>query len=61
MLVLGDDEVCQLLHMKERGEDPTDGLFEIADEFLCLDCHGDSTICNLSRGLANGHRGALKR
>lgn len=34
MLVLDDDKVCQMLHMKERGEDPTDLLFEIADDFL---------------------------
>jgi hypothetical protein len=34
MLVLDDEKVCEMLHMKERGEDPTDCLFEIADDFL---------------------------
>lgn len=34
MLVLDDEKVCQMLHMKERGEDPTDYLFDIADDFL---------------------------
>lgn len=34
MLVLNDDKVCQMLHMKERGEDPTDLLFDVADDFL---------------------------
>lgn len=34
MLVVDDEKVCQMLHMKERGEDPTDYLFEIADNFL---------------------------
>jgi hypothetical protein len=27
ILVLDDDKVCTMLHMKERGEDPTDALF----------------------------------
>lgn len=34
MLILNDDEVCKMLEMKERGEDPTDFLFDIADDFL---------------------------
>jgi len=34
MLILDDDQVCAMLHMKERGEDPTDRLFELADDFL---------------------------
>jgi hypothetical protein len=34
MLVLNDDMICKMLHMKERGEDPTDFLFELADDFL---------------------------
>lgn len=34
MLILDDEKVCKMLHMKERGEDPTDYLFEIADDFL---------------------------
>lgn len=34
ILVLDDDQVCEMLHMKERGEDPTDYLFDLADDFL---------------------------
>ncbi|GBQ94878.1 hypothetical protein [Gluconobacter cerinus] len=34
MLILDDDKVCEMLHMKERGEDPTDYLFDLADNFL---------------------------
>jgi len=34
MLIINDDEVCKMLHMKEGGEDPTDRLFELADDFL---------------------------
>lgn len=34
MLVLDDDQICKMLEMKERGEDPTDLLFDVADEFL---------------------------
>jgi len=34
MLIIDDDTVCGMLHMKERGGDPTDCLFEIADNFL---------------------------
>ncbi len=34
MLVLNDNQVCEMLHMKERGEDPTDFLFDLADDFL---------------------------
>jgi hypothetical protein len=34
MLVLDDERICQMLHMKERGEDPTDLLFDMADHFL---------------------------
>jgi hypothetical protein len=34
MLIIGDDKVCEMLHMKDRGEDPTDCLFDLADDFL---------------------------
>lgn len=34
MLVVDDEKVCRMLHMKEQGEDPTDCLFELADDFL---------------------------
>jgi hypothetical protein len=34
MLVIDDDQVCKMLHMKDRGDDPTDLLFDVADEFL---------------------------
>ncbi|GLU37401.1 restriction endonuclease [Pseudomonas sp. NBRC 100443] len=34
MLIVNDEKVCEMLHMKERGEDPTDCLFELADNFL---------------------------
>lgn len=34
MLVVNDECVCDMLHRKDRGEDPTDCLFELADEFL---------------------------
>lgn len=34
ILVLDDDQLCEMLHMKERGEDPTDYLFDLADDFL---------------------------
>ncbi|MCB1098925.1 MAG: restriction endonuclease [Verrucomicrobiae bacterium] len=34
LLVLDDENVCEMLHSKERGEDPSDLLFEWADEFL---------------------------
>ncbi|MBI6899496.1 restriction endonuclease [Pseudomonas putida] len=34
MLIVDDEKICKMLHMKERGEDPTDCLFEIADNFL---------------------------
>jgi hypothetical protein len=34
MLVVDDHTLCEMLHMKERGEDPTDFLFDLADNFL---------------------------
>ncbi|MBX7135014.1 MAG: restriction endonuclease [Fimbriimonadaceae bacterium] len=34
ILVLNDDHVCEMLHMRERGEDPSDFLFELTDDFL---------------------------
>lgn len=34
MLILDDEMVCEMLHMKERGEDPSDLLFDTADDFL---------------------------
>jgi hypothetical protein len=34
MLIVDDEAVCKMLHLKERGDDPTDFLFERADSFL---------------------------
>lgn len=34
ILAVDDEDVCKMLHMKERGEDPTDFLFELTDNFL---------------------------
>lgn len=34
MLIVSDEKLCEMLQMKERGEDPTDCLFELADNFL---------------------------
>lgn len=34
MLALNDEMLCHMLHMKEQGEDPTDFLFDMTDEFL---------------------------
>lgn len=34
ILVIDDEQVCKMLHMREKGEDPTDLLFEEADNFL---------------------------
>jgi hypothetical protein len=34
ILVVNDDMVCTMLQNRERGEDPTDYLFEIADNFM---------------------------
>jgi len=34
MLVIDDEQVCEMLHMRENGADPTDLLFDVADEFL---------------------------
>ena len=34
VLVIDDDQVCEMLHMKENGEEPADLLFDVADEFL---------------------------
>ncbi|QOT75733.1 restriction endonuclease [Cupriavidus basilensis] len=34
MLVIDDGQIIDMLQMKERGEDPTDRLFELADDFL---------------------------
>ena len=34
ILALDDEAVCRMLHMKEQGEDPTDFLFELTDNFL---------------------------
>jgi hypothetical protein len=34
MLVLDDEKLCAMLHKKERGEDPSDLLFDWADDFL---------------------------
>ena len=34
ILVLSDDDLCKMLHMRDAGDDPTDHLFDLADEFL---------------------------
>lgn len=34
MLIVNDDKLCEMLHMKERGEDPSDALFDLSDDFL---------------------------
>lgn len=34
ILALDDETACRMLHMKEKGEDPTDLLFELVDDFL---------------------------
>lgn len=34
MLILDDDKVCELIHAKGRGDDPSDLLFQFSDEFL---------------------------
>ena len=34
MLIVNDEKICEMLHMKERGDDPSDCLFELADKFL---------------------------
>lgn len=34
MLVIDDDILCRMLHMKERGDNPTDFLFQLAGDFL---------------------------
>lgn len=34
MLIIDDDTLCKMLHMKEKGDNPSDFLFELADDFL---------------------------
>ena len=34
IMVIYDEILCEMLHMKGRGEDPTDKLFELVDDFL---------------------------
>lgn len=34
ILSINDNQVCDMLHKKEQGEDPTDFLFDITDDFL---------------------------
>lgn len=34
LLILDDDNVCELLHAKDRGDDPSDYLFRLSDDFL---------------------------
>ncbi len=34
LLVLDDEKICEMLHMREQGDDPSDRLFEWVDEFL---------------------------
>lgn len=33
-LIVDDDVLCEMLHMRERGNDPSDRLFDLADDFL---------------------------
>lgn len=34
MLILDDDKLCELLHAKDCGDDPSDKLFQLLDDFL---------------------------
>ncbi|WP_055128240.1 restriction endonuclease [Pseudomonas mediterranea] len=34
IIILDDNQICKMLHMKEKGDDPTDYLFDITDDFL---------------------------
>lgn len=34
IMVISDKDVCNMLHMKDRGEDPSDHLFLMVDDFL---------------------------
>ncbi|WP_460158719.1 restriction endonuclease [Pseudomonas sp. S3_E11] len=34
IIILDDDQICEMLHMKEKGSDPTDFLFDVTDDFL---------------------------
>lgn len=34
ILILSDEELCRMLHAKDRGEDPSDLLFDTTDKFL---------------------------
>ena len=34
MLIVSDEQICRLLQMRQAGEDPTDFLFELIDDFL---------------------------
>lgn len=34
ILVVDDNQLCEMLHKREHGEDPSDFLFELADDFL---------------------------
>lgn len=34
ILIIDDEKTCRMLHMRDRGDDPTDLLFEVADDFL---------------------------
>ena len=42
MLIVNDDKVCETLHTKDRGEDPTDCLFEVTDD-SCLPYRDDAS------------------
>jgi hypothetical protein len=33
MLILDDENVCELLHAKDRGDDPSEHLFQLSDDF----------------------------
>ena len=34
LLIIDDEQLCEMLLMKDRGEDPSDKLFDLADDFL---------------------------
>jgi hypothetical protein len=34
ILILNDKDICGMLHMREKGNDPTDLLFQLTDDFL---------------------------
>ncbi|MCW9026337.1 MAG: hypothetical protein OQJ77_03390 [Thiovulaceae bacterium] len=34
MIMLSDKDLCEMLDMKDKGDDPADYLFELVDNFL---------------------------